>query len=70
MEMASRDSVTVSIAAETMGMESSIPGAICVTRLTSLGITSEYDGTSSTSSKVNPIAMSGIAKENGDLRPH
>ncbi len=53
--MASRDSVTVSIAAETSGMFSSIPRDRRVERSTWLGWTSERPGTSRTSSKVSAV---------------
>ncbi len=50
--MASRDSVTVSMAAERMGMLRSIPRQTRVRRSTWFGWTSERPGTSETSSKV------------------
>src|SRR5690554_7069234 len=52
MAMARRASVTVSMAADTSGMLSSIPRVRCVLRHTSLGNTSEYPGTRRMSSKV------------------
>src|SRR5580704_6714827 len=54
MAMARRDSVTVSIAAETSGMFSEIFRVNCVCVLTSVGRTEDFPGTSSTSSNVNP----------------
>ncbi|OIQ63674.1 hypothetical protein GALL_547840 [mine drainage metagenome] len=53
MAMASRDSVTVSIAAETRGILREILRVRRVARLVSLGNTWEYAGTNSTSSKVS-----------------
>jgi len=54
MAIAIFDSVTVSIAAEIMGIFSRILRENIDDKLTSRGITSEYDGISSTSSKVRP----------------
>ena len=54
MAIASRDSVTVSIAAETSGMFREILRVSCVCVLTSVGRTEDFPGTSSTSSNVNP----------------
>ncbi len=53
MAMAMVASVTVSMAADTMGMCNSRPSARRVAVLASLGSTSDRRGTSSTSSKVN-----------------
>ena len=52
--IASRASVTVSIAAETIGMLSSIERVSRVRVETSFGSTRDSAGTSSTSSNVNP----------------
>ena len=52
--IASRDSVTVSIAAETIGISSAIVGVSRVAVATSFGSTADSAGTSSTSSKVRP----------------
>lgn len=52
--IARRASVTVSMAALTMGMFISRPFVSLVLVLVSLGNTSEYLGKTSTSSKVNP----------------
>jgi hypothetical protein len=52
--IAMRDSVTVSMAADTMGMASSIDGVRRVRVSTSVGSTADSAGTSSTSSKVRP----------------
>ena len=52
--MANVASVTVSIAAESKGMFNVICFVSCVEIFTSRGRTSEYAGTSNTSSKVNP----------------
>ncbi len=52
MAMASFDSVTVSIAAEMMGMDSMISRVMCVAVETSAGNTDEAPGFISTSSKV------------------
>ena len=54
MAMARRDSVTVSMAAETSGMFSEILRVSCVCVFTSVGSTEDFPGTSSTSSNVNP----------------
>jgi hypothetical protein len=54
MAMAIPDSVTVSIAADTIGVFNSMLRENFVLRLTFLGSTSEYAGTRSTSSKVSP----------------
>ena len=50
--MARRDSVTVSMAAETSGILSSISRVSLVAKDTSLGTIREWAGTKSTSSKV------------------
>ena len=50
--IANRASVTVSMAAETMGMLSEILRVSCVAKLTSRGNIDEWAGTSKTSSKV------------------
>ena len=63
MAMASRDSVTVSIAADRIGIDSSMSPAIRVAMSVSPGITSEWPGCNSTSSKVSanaPVAVSMI----------
>ena len=52
--MARRASVTVSIAADTIGMASSMRGVSRVQVRTSFGMTEDSAGTSSTSSKVRP----------------
>ena len=52
--MARRASVTVSIAADTIGMASSMRGVSRVQVRTSFGMTDDSAGTSSTSSKVRP----------------
>ena len=54
MAMASAASVTVSIAADTSGMASSMRGVRRVRVSTSDGMTSDSAGTSRTSSKVRP----------------
>jgi hypothetical protein len=54
MAMARLASVTVSMAAEIIGIFMGMFLESLVLRLTSRGITSEYDGTSRTSSKVKP----------------
>ena len=54
MAMARRDSVTVSIAADTTGMDSSICGVSRVEVDTSAGNTADSAGTRRTSSKVRP----------------
>ena len=63
MAMASRASVTVSMAAERIGMLSSMSPAMRVRTSVSPGMTSEWPGCSSTSSKVSasaPVAVSMI----------
>ncbi len=57
--MASRASVTVSMAADSTGMLSWMPGAKVTLRSTSAGNTSERPGTSSTSSKVKASSEKG-----------
>jgi hypothetical protein len=54
MVMARRASVTVSMAAETMGIDSSMRGVRRVPVLTLTGRTLDSAGTSSTSSNVSP----------------
>src|SRR4051794_33389044 len=58
MAMASADSVTVSIAAETRGIPSSIARVSRVRVLVSVGRTEEAAGVSSTSSNVNACRIS------------
>ncbi len=60
--IARRDSVTVSMAAESSGMLSWIDRVRRVERLTSRGRTVEWAGTSSTSSKVSAFWMTRIQK--------
>ena len=57
MAIAIAASVTVSIAAETMGVFNSIPLEKREVKSTLRGSISEYAGTNSTSSKVNPSAV-------------
>src|SRR5579863_3784647 len=57
MAIARRDSVTVSIAAETSGMFSEILRVSCVLVSTSVGRTEDFPGTSSTSSNVKPSVI-------------
>ena len=59
MAMASRDSVTVSIADETIGMLSVICDVSFERRSTMCGMTSEWAGFRSTSSKVSASSMGG-----------
>ena len=59
MAMARRASVTVSMAADTMGMASSMRGVSRVAVETSLGRTEDSAGTSSTSSKVRLANFDG-----------
>ena len=54
MAIAKLDSVTVSIAAETIGVFNTIFLVIFVFKTTSLGNTFENEGTNNTSSKVKP----------------
>src|ERR1700733_1205490 len=54
MAMARRDSVTVSMAADTSGIFREIVRVSCVRVFTSVGKTEDFPGTSSTSSNVNP----------------
>ena len=58
MAMASRLSVTVSMAAETSGMLRAISRVNLVAVLTWVGITSDGPGSSKTSSKVSPSRIS------------
>jgi hypothetical protein len=57
MAIAIVDSVTVSIAADTIGVFNRMLRENIVARLTLRGSTSEKEGTSNTSSKVNPSAI-------------
>ena len=57
--MARRDSVTVSIAEEMMGMLRVMSAVSRVRRSTMLGVNREWPGFSSTSSKVSAISMGG-----------
>jgi len=72
--MASRASVTVSMAADRTGMLSRMPGASATLRSTWSGITADRPGTNSTSSKVKASFM-GLVQEHrfaehvGDLGP-
>jgi len=54
MQIAASCSVTVSMAADSSGIDSSISGVSCVLRSTSRGRTSDGPGTRTTSSKVSP----------------
>src|SRR5436853_24235 len=69
MAIASRDSVTVSIAAESNGILRAIFRVRRVARLTSRGTTAEYAGTRRTSSKVSALQTTRIVKTSHAQKP-
>ena len=62
--MANSDSVTVSIAEETIGIFSEIPLVSCVASSVSAGNMALFCGTSRTSSKLNPSGRSPMERFN------